>query len=455
MWSTNRIMAHIGTLVLSVTGVVVVLAVSPKIEGVWGAQEPAETPTPSTGRSYQELVTEAEDRLYRASDQELAATRLVAEALTNATGADKARAKLLLVQTYPDWRGEAIRLCSEVMEEFPNTEWEAWAKTALARTLAQPNTGQDPEPGQQCQRAAALLDEVVERWTGQACGWNAMEALPPIRAYFDFQQACVDLSRLAARVRPEAIEGSLRQMLVAAADGGLSSEEIADQLSQAATDTSLSILVRNAAAPWETLVRLPFDQAMTTAPLDRRRTLLDMKLAPFPDGLRRAWEELKGSAETVLEALPLEDRAEKWAHLGLGALLADDREGAALCLDWAKTHYFNPSIRQNPDAASEVGHLAGRLGEYKAAVDILTDAMTRWPECARAPEFCQGLGALYTELGDKALAKQYREKLYREYPPTRHRDVHLRALKEEFDPSAHPAVADMNTEDAVRLGEVQ
>lgn len=453
MSSTIRVMARIGTLVLGVAGVVVVLAVSPRIEGVWGAQDSAEiSATANTDRSYQELVTEAEDRLYRTSDQELAATRLVVEALDKATGVEEARAKLLLVQTYPDWRGEAIRLCSEVIEEFPDSEWEAWAKTALARALAQPNTGQDPEPGQQCERAATLLDEVVERWAGQACGWGAMEALPAIRAYFDFPQACVDLGRLAPRVRPEAIEGSFRQMVVAASNGGLSPDDIADQLVLVASDASLPSAVRNTAASWETLLRVPFDEAMTTAPLDRRRTLLEMRLAPFPDGLRRAWEELKGSAETVLEALPLEDRAEKWAHLGLGALLADDREGAALCLDWAKTHYFNPSIRQNPDAASEVGHLAGRLGEYKAAVDILTDAITRWPECARAPEFCQGLGALYTELGDKALGKQYREKLYRDYPPTRHRDVNLRALKEEFDPV--PA-AEMNTEDAVRLGEVQ
>lgn len=42
MSSTIRVMARIGTLVLGVAAVVVALAVGPRIEGVWGAQDSAE-----------------------------------------------------------------------------------------------------------------------------------------------------------------------------------------------------------------------------------------------------------------------------------------------------------------------------------------------------------------------------------------------------------------------------
>jgi hypothetical protein len=366
--------------------------------------------------------------------EELLALQYASEALdARPSPGDKAQAKLLMAESYRNWRYQALKLYTQVIDEHPGTIWEAWAKVGMARTLAEFVPGGDTEPVLQCERAAKLLDEVVSAWPAGEPAAAAKRLVPAIRAHYDLPAAIRDLERVAPDLPLWEVDDLLHKISMKAADAGINPLEVSHRLHAAAQTSfgAIPILAQQRAA----LLAVPLADAEDKLSSNELLALLEVTLAGnWLPSLQEAGQLAKLAPELV-PRLPLERQA--WASSRFGALayFAGDQQVAETCLTSGRDalRVFDPGA-DRLEVVFDLTRLAKQLGDDDAVEAVLELARQQWPNHGDA-------GALLHHLAVWQEGREHRDEaglLYRqllaEFPMTRHAELTRRWIEDEYVP---------------------
>jgi len=355
----------------------------------------------------------------------LAAKQALAVLESDAGESDKIRANLLLAESFRSWKYEALRLYTQVADGYPGTEWEAWAKIGMARTLAAEQTGGESEPSFQCERAAALLDEVITQFPNTECARAARHLLPQTRAYFDLPGAIRDLQVIAAGMARSEIDDALGRMAVMAARGVDDCDQIASEFEQASL--RLPEALATPAGQWAAAFRQALAEGIAAVDPDERGTVADAIL--ICEKKSQTGEDF----EELVQHLPEAKRGSAWVARANELYWAGDKDTARVYLEHAlECHSQYDEREYSVDTANDIGKLAWWLGRSDIAINVLQDALARWPNNHLSTVTLVFVAEMYDLGGQKNAADALYTKLLTEFPKSKHSVCRYALLQKRF-----------------------
>jgi len=336
--------------------------------------------------------------------------------------AEAVNAALILAESHRNWRYERLRLYTQVADDHPGTEWEAWAKVGMARTLAEDPVGGENIPGYQCERAAELLEEVAAQWPGTECARAALHFLPPIRAYFDFPQAVADLELIAGELEDWQIDGMMQQMTEMACRPGVLCSELAEWIGHTAATASPRVAA--VAALWADALAMTVEEAVTSLHADKLKTVIKVRLVHKDVLPEDELAAMRALAPEMVPRFPERNRAWGWIHAGREASAMGDWAATVACARQALENYYLYDQKEwSLTAAIAIATMAWKLGDDEMGIDVLHDALERWPHNQRSTSVLMTLARKYDRMGDAAAADTLYARLLDDFPPCRGRDA--------------------------------